>query len=101
MELLLLLHRTAGRIWQPFELVRELRASQTLVRDNLEFFQQNGLAVGDEKGWRFAPANRTLEDMTQRLAQAFQQRPVATMSLVAHADPIQSLSDAFKIRGDE
>ena len=101
MELLLLLHRTAGRRWQPEELVRELRASRTLVRDNLELFQHNGLAMADEGGWRFAPANRTLEDLTERLAQAFRERPIATMSLVTQADPLRSLSDAFKLRGDE
>lgn len=101
MELLLLLHRTAGRSWRPSELVRELRASDTLINDNLNLFQRQGLAVSDDSGWRFAPANQMLEQLTDRLAQAFRERPVATMSLVAGADPVQSLSDAFKMRGDE
>jgi hypothetical protein len=101
MELLLLLQRDASRRWQTGELVRELRANHTLIQNNLEVFQRNGLAVSDEKGWHFAPANEKLQELTDRLAQAFRERPVATMTLVTHRDPIQSLSDAFKLRGDE
>jgi hypothetical protein len=101
MELLLLLHRAPERRWRPSELVRELRASDTLINDNLNLFQQHGLAVAEDAGWRFAPANRMLEELTERLARAFRERPVTTMGLVTGADPIQSLSDAFKIRGDE
>ena len=101
MELLLLLHRTPDRRWRPSELVRELRASDTLINDNLDLFQQHGLAVAEDGVWRFAPANRMLEELTQRLARSFRERPVATMGLVTGVDPIQSLSDAFKIRGDE
>ena len=101
MELLLLLSRDASRHWQPAELVRELRASSTLVQDNLTVFQRNGLAVSDDTGWHFAPANEKLRQLTDRLAQAFRERPVATMTLVTHPDPLQSLSDAFKLRGDQ
>jgi hypothetical protein len=101
MELLLLLHRDASRHWQPAELVRELRANLALIQDNLAVFQRSGLAVSDEKGWHFAPANEKLRELTERLAQAFRERPVATMTLVTRADPLQSLSDAFKLRGDE
>jgi hypothetical protein len=101
MELLLLLRRDPTRRWQPAELVRELRANPALIQGNLAIFQRNGLAVSDESGWRFAPANEKLQELTDRLAQAFRERPVATMTLVTHADPLQSLSDAFKLRGDE
>jgi hypothetical protein len=101
MELLLLLKRDASRHWQANELVRELRANPTLVQDNLAAFQRNGLAASDDKGWHFAPANEKLQEMADRLAQAFRERPVATMTLVARPDPVQSLSDAFKLRGDK
>ena len=101
MELLLLLRRDASRHWQPSELVRELRASSTLIQDNLAVFERNGLAVSDAAGWYFAPANEKLQELTDRLAQAFRERPVATMTLVTHPDPLQSLSDAFKLRGDD
>jgi hypothetical protein len=101
MELLLLLRRDPARHWQSGELVRELRATPALVNDNLTIFQRNGLAMADETGWHFAPANAKLEELTERLAQAFRDRPVATMGLITRTDPIQSLSDAFKLRGDQ
>ncbi|HJR55006.1 MAG TPA: hypothetical protein VJ798_00365 [Rhizomicrobium sp.] len=100
MELLLLLSRDKTRNWQPVELVRELRANQTLVQANLAIFQRNGLAVSDEMGWHFAPANEKLQELVDRLALAFRERPVATMTLVTHIDPLQTLSDAFRLRED-
>jgi hypothetical protein len=51
-------------------------------------------------GWHFAPANEKLQELVERLAQAFRERPVATMTLVTHVDPLQTLSDAFKLRED-
>lgn len=101
MELLLLFHRNPGRHWQPGELVHELRANAALVNDNLAVFQRNGLVVCDEEGWVFAPANEKLLELIGRLAQAFRERPVATMTLVTRADPLKSFSDAFKLRGDD
>lgn len=101
LELLLLLKRDPPRSWQRAELVRELRANDNLVSQNLEIFERNGLAISDEKGWRFAPANATIEALTARLAQAYKDRPVATMNLIARTDQIKSLSDAFKLRRDD
>ena len=100
LELLVLLSRNPSRHWQPSELIRELRANSALIQNNLEIFQRNGLAASDENGWYFLPANERLQELTRYLAQAFQERPVATMTLVTRADPLQSLSDAFKLRGD-
>ena len=101
LELLVLLSRNPSRHWQPSELIRELRANSALIQNNLEIFQRNGLAVSDENGWYFLPANERLKELTRYLAQAFQERPVATMTLVTQADPLQSSSDAFKFRGDK
>jgi hypothetical protein len=101
MELLLLFHRNPDRHWQPGELVHELRANAALVNDNLAIFQRNGLVVCAEEGWVFAPANEKLLELTGRLAQAFRERPVATMTLVTRADPLKSFSDAFKLRGED
>lgn len=102
-ELLLLLRRDAERCWAPDELVRELRASTNLVRDNLAAFQTSGLAVEDDGGcWRYAPAGAVLDDMAARLEAAYRERPVSIINLiVAPPDPIQGLADAFKWRGDK
>jgi len=102
-ELLLLLRRDAGRCWAPDELVRELRASTNLVRDNLASFQTSGLAVEDDEGcWRYAPAAPVLDALATRLEAAYRERPVAIINLIAAPpDPIQGLADAFKWRGDK
>lgn len=101
-ELLLLLRRDAERCWAPDELVRELRASSNLVRDNLEAFQKSGLAVQDDLGcWRYRPASAMLGQLASRLEAAYRERPVSIINLIAAPDPIQGLADAFKWRGDK
>lgn len=100
-ELLLMLRRDRDRCWTPAELVAELRASTSLVGDNLAAFERSGLAVCDDVGcWRYAPAGSVLDDLAARLERAYRERPVAIINLIAAPpDPIQGLADAFKWRG--
>lgn len=101
-ELLLLLRRDPERCWPPVDLVAELRASTNLVTDNLTAFERSGLAVRDDTGcWRYAPASAALGDLADRLEQAYRERPVSIINLIARPDPIQGLADAFKWRGDK
>lgn len=102
-ELLLLLRRDAERSWAPEDLVRELRASNNLVRDNLLAFQRSGLAIEDEAArWRYAPAGAVLDHLATRLEAAYRERPVSIINLIASPpDPIQGLADAFKWRGEK
>ncbi len=102
-ELLLLLRRDPERCWPPDDLVRELRASTNLVADVLSAFERGGLSVCDDAGcWRYAPAGVVLDQLAARLEQAYRERPVAIINLIAsRADPIQGLADAFKWRGDK
>jgi DNA-binding IclR family transcriptional regulator len=102
LELLLLLKRTPERCWPADELVRELRASKTLVDANLQSFERSGLAVREDTGcYRYAPAAPMLDELASDLQFAYQQRPVATINLISRpSDPLQSLADAFKFKGD-
>lgn len=63
-------------------------------------FQQSGLAVEEAEGWRFAPATPWLDTLTAKLADMYRERPVATMNLISRSDLLQSLADAFKLKGD-
>jgi hypothetical protein len=101
LELLLLLRATRERCWDAADLVRELRASAKLVSDNLSCFERYGLAVLERDGWRFAPANDCLEAIAARLAEAYREKPISTMSMISRPDPIQSLAEAFKIKSDK
>lgn len=102
-ELLLLLRRDSARCWSSEDLVRELRASTNLVRDVLTAFENGGLAICDDTGcWRYAPANPMLDGLAAQLEQAYRERPVAIINLIAsRADPIRGLANAFKWRGDK
>jgi hypothetical protein len=101
-ELLLLLKRDPERRWPPEALTAELRASASLVVDNLQRFERSGLAMRDEDaGWRYAPASPVLAELADRLERAYRERPVSVINLIAAPpDPIQGLADAFKFRGD-
>ena len=103
LELLLLLKRDAERCWEPAELVSELRASTGLVNDNLQRFERGGITVRDDKGChRYAPAAAVLGQLCDRLEAAYKQRPVSIVNLIAAPrDPLQSLANAFKFRGED
>jgi hypothetical protein len=101
-ELLLLLRQDPARSWTSDALVAELRASTNLVVDNLAAFERSGLAMSDDDGqWRYAPAAAALANLADRLEQAYRERPVTIINLIARPDPIQGLADAFKWRGDK
>ena len=100
-ELLLLLRREPDRCWAPGELVRELRASSSLVADNLQHFLLSGLVAPEADCYRYAPASPVIEEFCARLESAYRERPVAVINMIAKPDPLQSLADAFKFRGGE
>ena len=102
-ELLLILKRDPDRVWPPGDLVRELRASHSLVVDNLQRFERSGLVTRAEgDGWKYAPASPLLDELAAKLEGAYRERPVSVINLIAAPpDPVQGLADAFKFRGDK
>ena len=102
LELLLLMRRRSDRAWTPHELVGELRASQTLVTDNLAIFERAGLVRADEDGrYTFAPVSPVLAALCDQLAEVYAERPVTVINaIVSPPDKLQDLADAFRIRGD-
>jgi hypothetical protein len=101
LEILLLLHADPQRRWLASELLKELRASTTLVNENLSRFERHGLALKDEAGWHFASANFWLRSMADRLSALYRERPMYTMGLIAREDPLHSLAEAFRIKRGE
>ncbi len=102
LELLLLLKRDPERCWPAADLVRELRGSQMLVANNLAQFQRGGIVVHDDNDcYRYAPVSPVLDGLCGALEDAYRERPVAIINLIAAPpDPVQGLADAFKFRGD-
>jgi hypothetical protein len=102
-ELLLYLRRAGDRAWAPEELVRELRASASVVKDGLDALQTGGLAAPDQSGlWRYAPASPVFDRLTTELGALYRERPTAvTGALFATKhDPLRSFADAFRLRKD-
>jgi hypothetical protein len=101
LELLLLLHATPGRSWTSADLVRELRASTTLINQALAQFFERGLILEKSGTWQLAALDAGQQEILRELALLYRQRPIATISLFREADPIQGLADAFKVRRDD
>ena len=101
-ELLLLLRRDPERCWSPPDLVSELRASTSLVADNLQRFETSGLIAPEDGCFRYAPASPVLEALCAQLESAYRERPVQVINMIARpVDPLQSLADAFKFKGGD
>lgn len=101
LELLLLLHADPARRWSAAGLLKELRASTSLVDENLARFHAQGLALRDDAGWHFAPANAHLEALAAELAALYRERPMYTIGMISRPDPLRALADAFRIKRDE
>ena len=101
LELLLLLRSRPAEAWRPEALVRELRASAPLIAGCLTTLQDAGLAVHEDGAWRFAPASPELERFCDQLAEAYQTRPVALISMIAAPSQVQDLANAFKLKGGD
>lgn len=101
-ELLLLLRRDRARGWMPAELVSELRASSGLVADILQNFLASGLVASEDDVYRYRTASPALATLCDELEAAYRERPVSVINMIAKpSDPLQSLADAFKFKGDE
>lgn len=101
LELVLLLRQRADAVWRTEALVRELRASTTLIADNLRRLQASGLVAEDQGVWRFAPATPELDRFCDQLAEAYQTRPVTVINMIAAPNPVQDLADAFNFSSDK
>ena len=102
LELLLVLRADPDRCWLEEDLVRDLRASQMVVVENLRKLEESSLAVLDDKGcWRYRPGPGVLDDLCTQLQNAYRERPVTVVNMIARPDPLQSLADAFKFRGEK
>ena len=101
LELLLLLRADPARRWSPAELLKELRASTSLVGENLAHFERQGLALKDDAGWHFAPASMHLESLAAALAALYRERPMHTIGMISRPDPLRALANAFRIKRDE
>lgn len=102
LEMLLALRRHGDRAWTVEELTAELRASTTLVADNLTVFEAAGLVLRDGDRFRYAPASALLESLCAGLEAAWRERPVTVTNAIVspRGDKLRALANAFRLKGD-
>jgi DNA-binding transcriptional ArsR family regulator len=103
LELLLRLKHDPERCWSVEELVGDLRASHSLVTDNLTAFEDAGLVVADDRGcFRYQPAAAVLAKVCDDLDATYRTKPVTVIRWIsAPTERLQSLADAFKFKGKD
>lgn len=100
LEVLLLLHRTAGRSWRPADIDAELRTGEEIARSGLDSLAAVGLATAEGDEYRFAPRSDDRRRAVDALADAFAHRRVRVIEFLYKqpSDRITLFSDAFKLR---
>jgi hypothetical protein len=100
LELILLMRKTAPRVWTLPDLVREMRASSVIVEDALARLGAAGLVAHDDGGVRYAPAAPELETLTAELEAFYQERPVRLINFIASSDEdkLKTFADAFRLK---
>jgi hypothetical protein len=103
LELLLRLKHDPERCWSIEDLVGDLRASHSLVADNLTAFVEAGLVVPEDRGcFRYQPAAAVLAKVCDELDTAYRNKPVTVIRWIsAPTERLQSLADAFKFKGKD
>jgi hypothetical protein len=99
--MLLLLRQRAEEGHSLDGLVRDLRATPSLVRRCLDQLEAGGLiACEGEDRCRFAPASPALADMCAALEAAYRERPLAIINAITAAPDhrLRDFSDAFRLK---
>lgn len=98
LEILLLLRSRPDQSWTVAEIVRELRASISLVSSNLQNLGKSGLILRqDDDAHIYRPASPLLEEFCRLVEETYRVRPVTIINLIsAPEDRLQQLAEAFK-----
>jgi DNA-binding FadR family transcriptional regulator len=103
LELLLAMRRSGARARSPAELVRELRASDAILRDGLGVLQAAGLVAPEPGGlFRYAPASKRLDRLVESLAEAYRERPSSVTKAIFESPDarLHTFADAFRLKRD-
>jgi predicted ArsR family transcriptional regulator len=103
LEALLLLRSREARDWTAREAAGELGVSTASARASLEALARRGLlarAAGSPARYRYDPDLVGLDTVAQRVAQAYESRPMAVIEYL-FSRPLQDLrsfADAFRLK---
>lgn len=103
LDLLLLLHRTPDRTWDPASASQVVYSVPQSTADRLITLVGKGLVQaepGTPTAYRYAPATPELRETVDALATVYRARRAEVVSLVFAngVDPLRSFADAFKLK---
>lgn len=106
LDILLLMHAQPERSWTARQVSEAVFTVPTLATMRLEELVARGLLTstgGPDPAYRYEPVSGELRDRLDGLASAYRANRVGVIQLVFQkpADPLQSFSDAFRLRRDE
>lgn len=106
LEVLLLLHRLPDRAWRSVDVSKEVYtvpASATLRLEGLAAAGFVTSAGGADPVYRYEPRSEELARRVDELAAAYRSDRVAVIKTLfdRRPDPLQSFSDAFRLRGKD
>lgn len=110
LEIFLLLHANAGRIWSAAEVTERVHIGDDLVARALESLSARHLIVGSPAlppgHFQYAPGNRELADAADQLARDHTERRAAVLSTMStnaierlRSGALNAFADAFILGG--
>jgi len=102
LEVLLYLRNKGGEAETAEDLVRLLRSSPVIVQEVLATLAAARLVAEPTKGsYLFRPATRELAALVEKLADTYQDFPVAVIQAIySQASEIEKFANAFRLRKD-
>ena len=106
LELLLLLHGSAGRAWTAAEVAQQLRIEPAWAAGQLAELVARGLAAPATEAvdaFRYAPTPSALDATVVQLARGYAERRVTVITLIFSkpVDKLRTFADAFRFRKDK
>lgn len=103
LELLLYLKGNRGAARRVEELVKALRASDSIVNQGIASLSMAGLVISeDDGGIRYSPASRELEQAIDKVQLLYAERPDAIRRLIVTSANLglSAFADSFRLRRD-
>ena len=102
MEVLLLLRRVPD-VWAPAAVAAELRIDADAAAAQLAALQDWGLLAAADAGVRYAPRDRELAELVDRVAVAYAERRVRVIRLIYSqpAAAVRQFAAAFRLRRED
>lgn len=101
LELLFVLRRHRGRVWQASEIIAELRSSRVVVAEALNNLTTVGLVFEEGKGnYRYQAKLEALDELVADLEKLYALKPASVVRKIVTTPnaKLQILSDAFRIK---